>query len=494
MDTISTEKPPPLHNAIKKTDGPMTESSTLSPRPWWRRYWIVLLGMACLVIFGIIFGAVYGVKHASQKNSTTLSPQVQFINQSRSSATPTSVGTSFNSTSAPRPRPRPTPTPTLTLTPLPSTMTSLLPPAESKVPRHIGAAAGASSPLVMWDLRDNGRLWALEYGGYWQEYTSGRFLVAPVTIATKDEVLRMAFSIDAYSGHIVYMFFADGHWKQDTWHELVTDFQFKARPTVVGRSTNKVDVFNIDTEGRAFTVSYDGSSWGEWIEIASGLVGDLSATSWDEDRIDVFGKYGNNNHILHGWWTPADGWTKEFEDLGDAASDYWQTEPDTGSPLAVSWRTSAGDSVIDVFMSEQSTYHKLYTNGVWVNWEIMSASHEGYEFPDTQSLVIGDLEPEGSPLAHLISRGTDNCIHYSQFNGTQWGSWDFLWCGDYTSEDEYPTQYMPTFAVKRSNGKVDFVATDLEGDFILYEAPKPPQPPDEVRWSNDNWEKLGHGA
>jgi hypothetical protein len=340
----------------------------------------------------------------------------------------------------------------------------------------------------------DGKLWAKEYTGDWQECTSRRFLVAPVAIEIdSDEPLRMAFSIDAYSSNIVYMFFVDGHWEHDNWHELAMDSHFFARPTVIGRSPNYFDVFNIDSEGRVFTVSYDGSSssWGSWTELGSGFYGDLSATSWDENRIDVFGKYRDNNHVLHGWWTPTDGWTKDFEDLGSAFSWQYEGDVDTSSPLTVSWRTPEGNTFIDVFMAGQSTYHNLYINGEWADWAIMSASHEGYEFSDTQSLVSGDIET--GILAHLISRGTDDCIHYAQFNGTQWGFWQYLWCAE-NRGTQYVTEHMPTVTVEGEDGTVNFVTRDMEGKFIRYQAPKPPQPSDGPPWSNDNWELLGYGG
>ena len=95
----------------------------------------------------------------------------------------------------------------------------------------------------------------------------------------------------------------------------------------------------------------------------------------------------------------------------------------------MSWREPEGDGVIEVVVNAGSTLHKLFSHGTWSDWNTVYASHEGYEFPDTQSIAKGD-GVDGHPFAHLISRGMDNCIHYNAFNGTDWDFWNYLWCND----------------------------------------------------------------
>jgi hypothetical protein len=348
--------------------------------------------------------------------------------------------------------------------------------------------------LLFWDLRAEGKLWRKESGGSWEAYTDRRFLVAPVTVTT-GEGTQMAISVEATNGRMLYMHFRDGQWGD--WQELDFAAQFLRRPAVISRAQGKVDVFNVDNEAHLWLVSYDGSAWSEWTELGDGINGDVAATSWDDNRIDVFAKYGDttNAPVRHKHWTVESGWAKEWEDLGVPFSSGWDSGagPEGGSissPLVVSWCNSAGECVIDVVINAGSSSHKIFQNGVWSDWITLYASHEGVEFPDTQSIVRGD-GVDGRPFAHLISRGTDNCIHHNAHNGTGWGSWTYIRCDQRTDpESTYPTEFLPTFVASGGGGNVEVMARDLQGNFIKYGFLGTP-----AEWvyleGNNKWESLG---
>ena len=284
------------------------------------------------------------------------------------------------------------------------------------------------------------------------------------------------------------MHFHDGQW--DDWQEIEFAAQFLRRPAVVSRAQGKIDIMNVDHMGHVWSVSYDGSSWSGWIELGTGVTSDVSATSWGESRLDVFAKSGDT--VLHQHWTSESGWAAEWEDLGNPFSKYY-SEPGevASSPLAVSWRDGE-DGIIDVYMTLKGSSHKLFKNGAWSDWIGMYASHEGYEFPDTQSIVRGD-GADGRPFAHLVSRGTNDCVHYNAHNGTGWGSWTLLWC-DKTSSSDYPTEFFPTFMAGGGSGSVELVVRDLEKNVLRLDMPG--TGPDEWSWeaSNDKWENLGQPA
>jgi hypothetical protein len=362
--------------------------------------------------------------------------------------------------------------------------------AQGLVPRDISGAIGAPS-LLLWDLRAEGKLWRKENGGPWEAYADRQFLVAPVTVST-GEGTQIAISVEAIHGRMLYMRFHDGQW--DDWQELDFPAQFRRRPAVISRAQGKVDVFNVDFDAKLWIISYDGSAWSQWTELGDGINGDVAATTWAEDRIDVFAKYGDitNAPVRHKHWTAESGWAGEWEDLGIPYSSGWDSGAGPGasisSPLVASWCTPEGGCAIDVVINAGSSSHKTFQNGEWSDWIGMLASHEGLEFPDTQSIVRGD-GVDGRPFAHLISRGTNTCIHYNAHNGTNWGSWVYIRCDRRKDGDEtdYPTEFLPTFVASR-DGNVEVMARDLDGNFLKYSFLGMPSPREE---GDGNWENLG---
>lgn len=296
---------------------------------------------------------------------------------------------------------------------------------------------------------------------------------------------------------MLYSHYHDGQW--DNWQELEFAAQFRRRPAVVSRAHGRVDVFNVDNDAHLWLVSYDGSSWSEWTELGDGTNGDVAATTWGEDRVDVFAKYGDttNAPLRHKYWTAESGWASEWEDLGMPFTSGWDSSPQqTGpehysSPLAVSWCDTAGECKIDVVLNAGTTSHKLFQNGAWSDWTSgrLGASHEGAEFPDTQSIIRGD-GLDGRPLAHLVSRGTDTCIHHIAHNGTDWVSWTYLWCETQEGGSDYPSEYLPTFLASNDGANIEVFARDLEGNLHKYGFHGTP-----VEWSypdgNEKWENLG---
>ncbi|KAJ4381531.1 hypothetical protein N0V86_002891 [Didymella sp. IMI 355093] len=326
-----------------------------------------------------------------------------------------------------------------------------------------------------------------EQGGSWEVYSDRKFLFAPVTASTSD-TMQTAVSVDATSGRIVYMHFHEGQW--GTWQELEFAAVFLRRPAVISRAHNSVDIINVDGDGHVWIVSYDGTQWSTWTELGDKIYSEVAATTWGEDRIDVFAKQGEN--VLHKSWSSESGWAGEWDNLGDPWEKYYHDPRDSsGSPLTASWR-DGDDGVIDVYMARegQGSSHKTFRNGAWSDWKGMLASHEGYEFAETQSIARGDGQDD-RPFAYLLSRGTDDCIHHNAHNGTDWGSWVMMWCAKERSLD-YPTQYMPTFIAGGGSGGVELVARDIPGNVMRLEVSGRPQQSDWV-WDtgNDKWENWG---
>ena len=323
----------------------------------------------------------------------------------------------------------------------------------------------------------------------------------------------MAISISASTGGLVYMTFQDdGSDAPGNWKEVAmpcSSGALIARPAVLSRTEGDIDIFTVTAEGRVLTISYSSSSdkWGDWKELGGRGTSEheVSATSWGPDRMDIFvttgsgGDYIEAGHVLHKSWTIASGWSLDWESLDGI---------DTPSPArAVSYLTTSGDGVIDIVITEfqkyssenygGSPYHRLYSNGAWGDWTMMLASHEGYEFYDAQSIFLGDTTGlDGKPVAHLVSRGTWDCIGYTSFNGTDWDFWTSLWCAPAvgrTVENPYPTAGMALFAVKgEAPGTGHVLARNLEGEMMRLKIDGVVD--ETVDWRSASWEVLGRGS
>lgn len=311
-------------------------------------------------------------------------------------------------------------------------------------------------------------------------------MYAPVSVRT-GESTQTAVSVD-FLGSIVYMQFQDGQWGE--WQTLEFTTRFTRRPAVVSRAEGRLDIMNVNNEGHVWIVSYDGSSWSEWTHLGYDITSELSATTWGEDRIDVFGKRGKT--VMHKAWAGEAGWS-QWEDLGDPFANYYYEPyaPPSSAPLAVSWR-DGDNGVIEVLMVNKGGSHKTFRDGAWRDWTSIGASHEGYEFPDTASMVNGDAV-DGRPFAHLVIRGTDTCVHYKTHNGTDWESWFYIFCEDRDSDTsgDYPTEFLPTYMVNSGEGKVEVVLQDLTGNFRKLQIVGSPSHDDSWDERNEKWESFG---
>lgn len=158
--------------------------------------------------------------------------------------------------------------------------------------------------------------------------------------------------------------------------------------------------------------------------------------------------------------------------------------------MAASWCDSAGDCKVDVVVNAGTTSHKLLHNGAWTDWTTgtLGASHEGAEFPDTQSIVEAE-GLDGRPFTHLVSRGTDTCIHHIAHNGTEWDTWTYLWCED-SDGLNYPSEFLPTFLASVDGANIAVFARDLKGSLHkcwFLGTPADWYYPD----GNNKWENLG---
>lgn len=179
-----------------------------------------------------------------------------------------------------------------------------------------------------------------------------------------------------------------------------------------------MDLFSRAPDGSLTHKYWDSTAWQPSVTTAESLGGDLdithsqlAATSWGENRLDVFGIGASDSGLLHKYydgsqWQPADG----LENLGNTLK---------GGVTAVSTNTSR----LDVFATGSSgeLFHLYYDGTKWSNWEDMLAP-----FPLSDPTVSSwgpnrlDLFGVSLDLGHLW---------HTAFDGSQWLAWEDLGTG-----------------------------------------------------------------
>lgn len=357
----------------------------------------------------------------------------------------------------------------------------------STVERSIGVGYGSpdgpDEPIV-WKLAKSGQLSWREPGGEWQTDSERSFRIAPIVVAV-DEDERVAIALDD-DGAVVYSLYQGGAWDfENGWVSLgLTAWN---RPSAVSTAEGTLDVFVIDTEGLLHHANLNQGEWGEWEQVGSDLAGEVAVAFWGSN-FDIFATAGET--IKHRSFTTAGGWAADWEDVGHPRPD----GSAFSSPMAVSFEGEKDNGepgqqtdVVVVVESLGSQHKLLDANGEWGEWTFLPASHEGYEFAHTQALVLG--APGGAP-AHIVSRGTDNCIHYTSFNGTKWDFWTFLWCNPFTpGGPTWPTRSLPITAAISGNERIALVAQNVTGEVLYLDLELPVDR--EASHPNEVWEDLG---
>lgn len=174
-------------------------------------------------------------------------------------------------------------------------------------------------------------------------------------------------------------------------------------PAVSSWQTNRLDVFGRGQNNALWHKWWDGVRWSEWEDLGGILTSGPAAASWASNRIDVFGR-GQNNALWHKWWD-GERWS-EWEDLGGVL---------TSDPAAVSW----GPNRIDVFGRGQnnSLWHKWWDGERWSEWEDLGAGAIS-SGPAASSTATNRLE--------VFARGRNNDLLFRTWDGSRWSGWQSL--------------------------------------------------------------------
>jgi hypothetical protein len=218
-----------------------------------------------------------------------------------------------------------------------------------------------------------------------------------------------------------------------------TAYKVIRRRGLISDAPNRLDSFVLGTNGIIYQKAYQtGSGWSSFINMGAptvGAVGDPSAVSWAENRIDLFTR-GGDNAIWHKSWNGSiwSGWAS----LGGSV---------TSSPDAASWSSGR----LDVFAmgTNGQLYHKYYASGTgWSGWGSVGAPTPGITSnPSAVSWGSGRLD--------LFVRGGDNAVWHKYYvSGTGWSGWASLG-GSVTSSPD---------AASWSSGRLDLFAVGTNGE------------------------------
>ncbi|KAI0433397.1 hypothetical protein F5Y09DRAFT_298838 [Xylaria sp. FL1042] len=317
------------------------------------------------------------------------------------------------------------------------------------ITRHLGISRPQKFQTVWtWLLDSDGSLSWKDLGSDagWQTYDSASFLCAPdvLDVWASSQDLRVAFAIQADTGHMMYLPYFAGQWESDKWHDLGGRFVY--RPTTISGTYGLSGVFGVNENGELLYSALDNQyflplKWSDWALMGTGFTSEVAVASSGRYTWEVVGLA--NGTYRHGL-TDYSGSSPEWTDLGRPPHSV-----KLGWPKIVSLPNfgSTGGSdrgVVDVVVvADGVTWHKYYDGVSWSEeWTRLPPSHDGLEITNSQELLVG-YGSSGEPIlpanGYLFSRGSDNCVYqnqfgYSGYNQTtgqmymDWLGWNSLWC------------------------------------------------------------------
>ena len=174
-------------------------------------------------------------------------------------------------------------------------------------------------------------------------------------------------------------------------------------PAVSSWQSNRLDVFGRGQNNALWHKWWDGRSWSGWEDLGGILTSAPTAVSWGSNRIDVFGR-GQNNALWHKWWDGRS-WSN-WEDLGGIL---------TSAPAVSSWSANR----LDVFARGQNNalWHKWWDGRSWSIWEDLGGG----------SISSGPAAAStGTNRLEIFARGQRNELLFRTWNGNRWSGWQSL--------------------------------------------------------------------
>ncbi|KAI0532522.1 hypothetical protein GGR58DRAFT_489902 [Xylaria digitata] len=317
------------------------------------------------------------------------------------------------------------------------------------ITRHLGISRPRRFETVWtWFLDSDGSLSWKDLGSNtgWQTYNSTSFISAPevLNVWASSQDLRVAFAIQAETGHLLYLPYFAGKWESaDQWHDLGGRFTY--RPTTISGENGLSGVFGVNDKGELLYSALENQyylplRWTDWTLVGTGFTGEIAAAPFGVASWDVVGLVnGTYRHGLTDYRGSAPVWTN----LGRPPRSIKLGWPKVVTLQDYRSDGSRGRLVDVVVVADGVVWHKYYDGASWAKkWTRLPPSHDGLEITNSQELLIGyggSVSPIPPSNGYLFSRGSDNCVYQNQFgfsgyNRTtgqsymDWLGWNSLWC------------------------------------------------------------------
>lgn len=188
-------------------------------------------------------------------------------------------------------------------------------------------------------------------------------------------------------------------------------------PTAVSWGSDRLDVFTIGENQSIYHNYWDGSNWQPSLKDWEQLGGDLTfsyalaATSWGENRLDIFGigpDSDDHNALWHKYWDGSS-WNPSDNKLEFLGGDF------ISEPAAVSW----GPDRLDVFAIDRkhNLLHRYWDGSNWISWEIL-----GENFASTPTAV--SWGKNRLDVFAVRVNGTSGNLLHKYWDGYQWSDWE----------------------------------------------------------------------
>jgi hypothetical protein len=289
------------------------------------------------------------------------------------------------------------------------------------VTRHLGITRPTDFGTVwVWALDSHGLLSRKNIGSDegWHTYNSSSFISAPsfLNVWHSSDDLRVAFAIQAGTGHLMYLPYFDEKWENDQWHDLGGRFAY--RPAAVAGTTGLSGVFGVSDKGELLYSSLENQyflplKFNEWQILGKGFTGEVSVASATPGMYELVGLV--NGTIRQGL-TDYSGSAPEWADLG---------RPPHSRNLGWPKIVAIGDTrthgsprgYLDVVVvADGVVWHKQFDGKSWPKkWTRLPASHSGLEIVNSQEVLLA-YQSETPSTGYLFSRGSDDCVYQNQFS------------------------------------------------------------------------------